>query len=785
MAVCLVNIAAIVVLFSGIEPVFAQKKMDSGYVLDTVMEMETVTVLPKKLRYSRRNNPAVDIIKKVIENKKRNSIQTIDRYKVNVYEKLVFSVDYSEKDPLLRYMPVIAAHSDTSELTGNRIINISIREMLADCYYRRQPHTERTLVRSIRHEGFDRTFDVDETLTQNIQEILREVDITDDDIPLMLNRFVSPLSSLLAVEYYHFFLSDTTQIEGDTCVCIAFVPSNPQSYGFIGHLYIVLDGSYAVRKVVMNTSRNINLNWVDRVRIGQTFIRLPGGDLAPRESQVLVSFHPMKGAPKLYANKCRHYGGYDFDPSVSDSVFNLPASIVRMSDSELQDTIFWQTNRPVPLTDKEAKISNLMSDMKSYSLFSIGLKAMEIVTLDYVPAHGDSRRRLFDFGPVHATIARNAVEGFRIRAGGTTTALLHRHLFAGGFAAYGLTDRRWKYQGRLTWSFDSKKYHENEFPVNKMVLLYEYDIHVPGHDFSTAEDNLFAIQAGNRHTAMQYVQRTEIQYSKEWLNNLSVSFAARYKRISPAGTLRFRRYVSETELESVSRITTPEVFAAIRFAPGEKPYNSRAGRSSAFNLSRDAIIFRLSHTVGFRGILGGDYEAHRTEASIEKRIWISSFGHIDALLRGGKEWGRVPFPLLILPAANNTIIINHGQFAMMYPLEFISDRYTSFFMTYYMKGLILNRIPLVNKLKLREVISLSGMYGSLSDRNNPSRQPLGLYELPLETRFFGSKPYMEASVGLENIFRILRVDYFRRLNYLDSPLGVKRHGVRIAFRFSF
>jgi len=202
-----------------------------------------------------------------------------------------------------------------------------------------------------------------------------------------------------------------------------------------------------------------------------------------------------------------------------------------------------------------------------------------------------------------------------------------------------------------------------------------------------------------------------------------------------------------------------------------------------FNLSKDAPIFKISHRIGIKNVLGGDYDYQHTELSAEKRVWLSSFGHIDVQFKAGKVWDKVPFPLLIMPNTNQSITIQPDAFHLMNALEFVSDQYVSFNATYYLKGWILNRVPLIKWLRLREVVSFNGIYGGLTKKNNPTYTP-GLYLFPDGTQPLGNTPYMEASVGVENILKILRIDYYRRLTYLDNP-SIKKGGIRIALRFSF
>ena len=280
-----------------------------------------------------------------------------------------------------------------------------------------------------------------------------------------------------------------------------------------------------------------------------------------------------------------------------------------------------------------------------------------------------------------------------------------------------------------------------------------------------------------------YIRKSVLQYEKEWLNGLTWKSWIMNQNNEAAGTLQYIKRDESGNLYHIKDFTTSEIGTQLRFAPGERAYNGRSGKESVFNLSKDAPVFKLSHQLGIKGVLGGDYNYNHTEISAEKRIWLSSFGHIDAQVKAGKVWDKVPFPLLILPNTNQSITIQPEAFHMMNALEFVTDQYVSFNATYYLKGWILNRIPGIKWLRLREVLSFNMIYGGLTDKNNPTLTP-GLFLLPDGTQPLGSTPYMECSVGLENIFKILRIDYYRRLTYLDHP-DIKKGGIRIALRFTF
>ena len=760
----------------------------------TSFEIAEVVVKPKREKYSRKDNPAVELIKKVIEHKNDNRIEAKDEYQSEVYEKLSMSLDdfnpNLEKNKFLKKFKFIKNYLDTSEFNGKPILTISVRETISDQYYRKHPKAEKTITKAKRQQGIDKTLDDGGAITANLEEIFKGVNIFDNNINILLNRFVSPLSSTLAVSYYKYYIMDTVDVAGDKCVDLAFVPVNSQSYGFTGRLYITLDGNYAVKKFLLNTPANINLNWVDKLRIEQEFKRMPDSTWVLANENTYVNFYIVKGAQQLYAHQLRNFDKYQFDVQNADSIFGLLGPIHELPEATAQTDTFWIHNRHVPLKEKESALDDLLAQLRKVPAFNVIIKTAEILITGYIPTTADKDKSKFDFGPMNTTFSANHLEGFRMRVGGMTTANLNPHWFGSGYLAYGVNDRKLKYNAKLTYSVNKKKYHEGESPVNNISAIQEYDVYTPGQDFLfTSKDNMFvAWKVGEPVTMMQYIRKTMLQYQKEWLNGLTLTTWARNENNEAAGTLRYDRYNADGTLTNLKSFTNTELGAQLRFAPGERAYNGREGKNSLFNslfnLSKDAPVFKLSHQMGLKNVLGGDFNYNHTEISAEKRIWLSSFGHIDALVTAGKVWDKVPFPLLIMPNTNQSITIQPQAFNMMRALEFVSDQYVSFYFTYYMKGWILNRIPGVKWLRLREVISFSGFYGGLTDKNNPALDPTGLYRFPEGTSPMGRTPYLEASVGLENIFKILRIDYYRRLTYLDQP-NIKKGGVRIALRFSF
>ena len=582
------------------------KKNDNLEVLlkPTAFEISEVVVKPKREKYTRKDNPAVELIKKVIAHKNDNRIEAKPEYQTEVYEKLSLSLDNFnpnlDKNKFLKQFKFIKNYLDTSEFNGKPILTVSVRENLSDFYYRKSPKAEKTIVRAKRMQGIDKTLDDGGGITSNLEEIFKSINIFDNNIPILLNRFVSPLSSTLATTYYHYYIMDTLDVGGDKCVDLAFVPANSESYGFTGRLYITLDGNYAVKKVLLNTPANINLNWVDKLRIEQEFKQMPDSTWVLDQENTFVNFYVVKGTQQLYAHQLRNYDNYNFNVQNADSVFGLLGALHVLPEATAQPDTFWTHNRPIPLKEKEDALKDLLGQLRKVPAFNAIIKTAEILITGYIPTANDKKVTKFDFGPMNTTFSANHLEGFRMRVGGMTTANLNPYWFASGYLAYGTNDRKIKYNLKLTHSFTKKEYHEGENPVNNLSFIQEYDVYTPGQDFLfTSKDNIFvAWKVGEPVTKMQYIRKSVLQDEKEWLNGLTWKSWIMNQNNEAAGTLQYIKRDESGNLYHIKDFTTSEIGTQLRFAPGERAYNGRSGKESVFNLSKDAPVFKLSHQLG-------------------------------------------------------------------------------------------------------------------------------------------------------------------------------------------
>jgi len=397
---------------------------------------------------------------------------------------------------------------------------------------------------------------------------------------------------------------------------------------------------------------------------------------------------------------------------------------------------------------------------------------------------------------IYSTMAAIFWFGSRfILSGGMTTGNLHPHWSFSGYGAYGTRDKKWFYSGQAAYSFNKREYVLWEFPKHYLAFQYTYDVMSPMDKYlATDKDNMFVGWKWTTVDQMSYMRDATLTYELETNTGFSVKAMARHRNDQPAGMLQYWKNNGTTPGEwdekntLVHDITTTELGLTLRYAPGETFVNTKQRRVP---VSLDAPTFTLSHTVGLKGVLGGEYNFNLTEASIRKRFWFGSWGKLDVTARAGAQWNTVPFPLLNLPMANLSYITqNNESFNLIDNMEFLNDRYASLALSYDMNGKLFNRIPLIKKLKWREMFRIRGMWGTLTDKNNPYKSSNSdLFLFPMRdgmptSHVMGHTPYVEASVGIYNIFKLLHIEYVRRLTYTDIP-GVKKGGVRFMILMIF
>ena len=662
------------------------------------------------------------------------------------------------------------------------MLPVSIQETVARDWYSDNGHKQ--LILGTKSAGIDEHID-QENIKKVLDDFMGEVDIFQNDVTLLTNRFVSPLSRI-AVDFYKFYLNDTVMVGSERCAVLSFVPFTPQTFGFLGRLYVSLeDTTMFIKRVAMGVPHDINLNYVEQMSIVQDYERAPNGSRLKVRDNVEVSMKLLSNLPEVFARRETVYRDHNFERP-EGGVFNFKSEQQIENSAAYMPDEFWQEYRPAEVRTTTATMQGLMKRLRGSKLFYWAEQVVVVLVNGYIPTAKVSK---FDLGPLNTLISGNSLEGLRLRMGGMTTVNLSRHWFARGYLAYGTRDEKFKYMGSLEYSFTPKKAMDQEFPIHSLRLTHRYDVDkLAQHYLYTNQDNVFLTLKRHKDVRMQYLRTTRLEYRHEWYNHFSITLGLEHNIHEATQYVPFMYCDNTTR----NRYTQAGFTLQLRFAPGETFYQARSYR---IPINMDAPIITLNQTYMPKGFMGSLHEVNKTELGLQKRFWFSAFGYADVIIKGEKVWSQVAYPDLLMPNVNLSYAIQPESYALMKPMEFINDQALSWDVTYWGNGILMNRLPLIKRLRLREVISLRGIWGSLSDKNNPnavetqnlvspSTSALFMFPSDAPCQPMGNKPYMEAGVGLDNILTILRVDYVWRITYREHA-GSDRHGIRIQLHFNF
>lgn len=729
------------------------------YLSPEATELNEVVVRKKK--YSKKNNPAVEFVKRLKESGRLTDPKRNNKFSYICDQNIALAInDFAEKSEnsaLFKRFPFIWEYVDTSEVSGKPILNIISHDKTTRTEYSDNGKTRHDSILSQHSAGIDEIADV-ESMRVFYEDVLGEIDLYDNDINILQNRFVSPLSRI-APDFYRFYLTDTVQVDNERCIVLSFYPRNAATFGFIGQIYVPADNpKMPIRRITMRTSPEINLNFIRSLRITQNFITADDGSALKILDDITIEARLMPGTPEIYCRRKANY--HDF--VINDESASVQ-HIVMSADSGHHNTT------------TTGSVTSLLYRLRSVPVFYWGEKVLKILVNGYVPTSNPSR---FDFGPVNTAISHNSYEGWRFRVGGMTTAALSKRWFGRGYAAYGVDDNRFKYSGEAEYSFIDKKQHSREFPIRSLRATYTYDTDHPGrHYLFTNPDNFFLSWQRMKDKHVAYKRSAKLLFTWEFQNHFSILAEVASNRLTPTTDMLF----IDGNGVNYSHINTSGITLTLRYAKGEKFYQ---GRSYRIPINQDAPILMLAHTFAPASTFGNTFALNKTEISVSKRFWFSAFGYADFMIQGTHVWSRSPYFNLSIPNANISYTIQPESFALMNPMEFITDTSGSLFFTYNANGAIFNYIPFLKKLRLREVFTTSMFMGKLSDSNNPVLHP-EMLRFPVTTSDASRTPYVEIGVGLDNIFSCLRFDYVWRITHRNPSYPIDRSGLRVAFHMTF
>ncbi|MCW9041535.1 MAG: DUF5686 and carboxypeptidase regulatory-like domain-containing protein, partial [Flavobacteriales bacterium] len=747
--------------------------------------MEEVVIKADNKRYKNKDNPAVALIKNVIDHKDNNRLESLSFYEYDKYEKVEIDLnnitdDFLEKGWLKKKFQIVLEHIDTSEINGKPYLPIFLRETASKMYYRKNPKALKEYEKGTKLTGFEGYLD-DDGISFIMDKLYQDINIYDNDIFLLSNQFTSPIS-IVGPTIYQYFIIDTVNINGYETIRLAFTPRNKGSFAFVGDMYILNDSSYAVVKIEMGVADQINLNFVKDMKVDQEFTKFHDSVWVLTKDKIIIDYNITKKGRGFFGKKNVQYTNYLFDVERENDIYSPVEKIIKAEDAKEKTDSFWVEVRTDTLTKQEQGVYTMIDSIQKIPAFK---RTMDIAFLLITGWHSIGK---IEIGPINTFYSFNDVEGFRLRGGFRTTTNFHKKIMFDTYLAYGFKDEEYKYYIGATYSFN-KNFLEN--PQNRILVSYQHETVFPGQNLMFLNDDNFLLSfRRGQADKMLFFDSYTVDYNKEFHSGFAYNLIYEYRKERPIGNMVFQNDESPLLFDA---IRTDNISLNLRFAPNEQYYQGKNFRLPIYN---KYPIFQLRHRQGIDGLTNGTLTYGRTSFNLFKRFYLSFFGYLDTESETGKVWGKVPFPLLNLPQANQSFFLQEASFNLMNFMEFMSDEYVSFKATYYPNGFFFNRVPLFNRLKLREVVGVKALLGRLTDQNNPNIQadlfnfPTNADGTPTTFAFNEAIPYIEVSAGVSNIFKIFRVDLLQRITYLDHPnvstlFGVKGLGIRAKGKIDF
>ena len=753
---------------------------------DDSHKLNEVVVKTKRGKYSRKDNPAVELMRRVIAAKKKTDLSNHDYYQYDKYQKITLALNDLKKEQLegkfFSKRQYLLDQVETSPYNGKLTLPVSIDETVSQHIYRKDPKTEKDIIKGQQSNGIGQVIQTGEILNTALKDAFTDVDIYDDYVRLLQYPFPSPIGRT-GISFYHYYIEDTVYVERDLCYHLQFIPANSQDFGFRGELYVLADSSLHVKKCNLYMPHNTDVNYVKNMKIEQEYTRLDNGEWVLSKDDMIAELHVNSMLQDLLVVRNTRLTDYAFD-ELPKILFKGKAKVRHDMDAMNRDEAYWNKYRQVDLTKSESSMDSFIHRMENSKGFKYIIFFVKALMENYVEIGGgtDGKKSKFDLGPVNTYISKNFVDGIRLRLAGRTMAALNPHFFWDGYAAYGTKSNDWYTGNIFTYSLNKKKNSPFEFPMRNLTFEVARDVTSPSDEnLLHNKDNFFmTFRAATQDEMFLYHrQKLAFTYETDWGFRFNTSL--RFQSNRTVGNLHYY-HLDGTE---VKKIRMTDLNVGINYNPGVTYVNTKQQR---LPINLDSPEIGLSHTMGFRGFMGGQYHSNITKLSIYQRQWLGSWGYLDFHAIGQAQWNKVPFPMLILPPINLSYFEQETTISLMKDWEFLNDRQVFWALSWDMNGKLLNRIPLIKKLKWREWFAIKGVWGHLTDKNNPylekNQGDERLFKFPKNSHVMNDTPYWECVAGVHNIFKFFSVEYVRRLTYLNNN-NIDKWGIRFGFMMSF
>jgi hypothetical protein len=696
--------------------------------------------------------PSTRLHKRVIANKKINNKEKLIAYQYEVYNKMQLDLNnigekFAKRDFVKRLDLVMNYLDSTDE--GDSYLPVLLSESLSDFYYRNNPKTRREIVHGTRITGIDNL-----QANQFMGDMYLDINVYDDNINMFNRAFISPLADY-ARSFYRFYLEDSTFIGNKWCYKLRFVPKRTGDMTFQGEMWIN-DTTYAVKSIKANMSPSANINYVQDLYFEHSFEQVAKEIWMLTSEKMIIDFKLTKNTELygFYGRKHSTRRNFVINEKKSDAFYNTNNTVTL--DDSAKYRMWWRLHRHEPITLQEKGIDEMVDSLNNLPFFKLLKNLTYLASTGYYPVMN------VELGNAFSLFSFNPVEKFRMGFALRTSNKFSKRLELGGRCAYGVLDERFKYGVSLRYNITPAK-------RGMLSMFYSNDIEQIGASPSaTSIGSTFAtVFRTGPLDKLTFVKKVGVNLEKDVKKDLILFGGFEWKEYIALGKANYIHLKTNNMYDTVNTLCTSEFTARIRWTKNEEFISGTFDRSSIRSMYP---IFSIQGVFGLKGLLGSLYNYQRIEFQMEHNRQIGVLGRIRYGVNVGQVFGEAAYPFLKVHEGNQSYWLMTNTFNKLNFFEFVSDRYVGGFIENHWEGLLFDRIPFVNKLKLRLVSTGRITYGSISQRN------LDVMKLPEGTRFFGKTPYAELSIGIENILKVGRVDLVYRLTHLDSgmnPIGIR------------
>jgi len=757
---------SILVTFVGYVPLTIGIKKDQSQEINVALSTSEKVLKEFVVEGSKKDeNPAHALIKKVIDNKKINNRVKLDAYEYEVYNKIEFDINnLDEKFMNRKVFKKFDFVFDMIDSTDEKpYLPIFIIESLSDYHYRRKPEEKKEIIKATKISGPE-----NESISQYLGDMYQNINLYDNTMYVFGRQFISPLNNSMLL-HYKLYLTDSGYIDNNWCYKLEFMPKRKSDLAFVGEMWIH-DTTYAVKVFEAEIAGDANINFINSYRIKQTFEQVEKEVWMMVLDETIADINPLESDKQkgFYGRKTTSYKNFVINKP-RENEFYKGTDILVLDSVQNKSSEFWDEKRHIQLTEKENEIYHMIDTVKNLPIVKTYIDVIQTLVTGYKILGP------VELGPYSSIYSFNPIEGHRFSAGIQTSNEFSTQFMLKGNVAYGLTDEKWKFNlGTMFFLSKSKK------PRRLMDIKYVNDVtQFDRQLFEPFSQNIISsFLRRNPYNKLINLEGVRIKYFHEWFEGFSNSISVSNYNIEALGEVLSFSKSQGAVSTTINSLYNSEVTIGMRYAKDEKFVSGEFNRIS---LGSVKPIFELEASFGIKGVLNSGYDYQKIKFGVKDRVLLGYWGIFRYDLEIGKLWGTVPFPFLFIHNGNETWGYTN-DFNAMNIGEFISDEYVSLSVAHYFGGVFLNRIPLLRKLKWRELVTARVVYGQLNNRHST------ILDLPTFSGSLSDKPYAEVSAGIENIFKVLRVDALWRLTYLDNnaqDINVLRFGIRAKLQFEF